>query len=118
MDRIERHLPQDLRGVLVTEATMGGWAHIAGISAGQIILRIGGHAVGDPRSFERAIESIVADRPDVVLVFLRAGRRTTFRFIEPDWPKAKDKDAKAKKVNTKHSEAKPAAGRKPGKEKQ
>jgi serine protease Do len=120
MDRIERHLPQDLRGVLVTEATAGGWAHIAGISAGQIILRIGGHAVGDPRLFERAVESIVADRPDVVLVFLRVGRRTTFRFIEPDWPEAKDEDtkAKAKNVNTKHNEAKPAAGQKPRKEKQ
>jgi len=106
MDRIERDLPQDLQGVLVTEATAGGWAHLAGISAGQIILRIGGRPLDGPRSFERAMKSVVKDRPEVVPMFLRDGRRTTFRFIEPDWPEKG------------HDEPKSASGQKPEKEKQ
>jgi serine protease Do len=86
MDRITRDLPQDFAGVLVSEAASGGWAHIAGIASGQIILRLGGHAIDGPPAFKKAIQDMVGARPRIVPVFLRDGRRTVFRFIEPDWP--------------------------------
>ena len=104
MDRIERDLPADLTGVLVTEATAGGWAHLADIGSGQIILRLGTHAIDGTRSFERAIDHILADRPDVVPVFLRDDRRTTFRFIEPDWS---DGDAAGKPKSADDRESAP-----------
>ena len=63
VERVSRDLPQDLSGVLVTECTAGGWAHIAGISEGQIIRAIDGHPIDGTQAFEKAVRSVVRKRP-------------------------------------------------------
>lgn len=84
-DRIEKHLPLDQKGVIVTETTEGGWANIAGLGVDDIILSINSQTVGDVADFKRVIAKIVADKPRVVTLFVHRGALTNFVFIQPDW---------------------------------
>ena len=88
LDRIGRKLDKDQPGVIVTECTSGGWAQIAGLPVGAIILAIGGTEVDGIASFEATMEKIAKEQPKVVPIFIRGGNHTTFVFLEPDWSRS------------------------------
>jgi serine protease Do len=85
LDRVEQRWPRDAAGVLVFEVTSGGWAHMAGLRLGDLVVSIDGHAVPDVAAFENRLKAIVADRPEIVRVFVRRGASTHFVFLEPEW---------------------------------
>lgn len=87
MDRIEKRLSKDQKGVLITEATAGGWANVAGLLVDDILLSINGQIIEDVASFERVIKEIIKQKPKVVQMLVRRDGRTHFVFIEPDWQK-------------------------------
>lgn len=84
-DRIDQRWSEGTEGVLVVEATPGGWAHMAGLKVGDLILELAGREVEGLEDFRRLMASLLADRPPVIPVFLRRGERTHFVFVEPDW---------------------------------
>jgi serine protease Do len=84
-DLISRRLPMDQKGVLVTEVSPGGWANLAGLSVGDLILRVGGKEVNSIRDFKKAVKSIRKDKPKVVPIFVVRAYKTAFVFIEPDY---------------------------------
>lgn len=83
MDRIERRWPRDQEGVVVAEVEAGSWAHLAGLRLGDLILRVAGEPVADVDAFREVLDRVIAERPEVIPVFLRRGSRTHFVFIEP-----------------------------------
>ena len=85
MDRVERRWTEDQQGVLVTEATMGGWANMAGLRADDLIVSIEDQPTPTAKAFEQVMAKVLAARPKVVRVFVRRGYGTQFVFIEPDW---------------------------------
>jgi serine protease Do len=85
LDRIEQHWEREQAGVVVTDVTSGGWAHMAGLRTGDLIVRVGGAAIADVAAFEREMLAVVERRPAVVPLFLRRGPRTHFVFLEPEW---------------------------------
>jgi serine protease Do len=85
LDRIEQHWERDQSGVVVTDVTSGGWAHMAGLKTGDLVTRVGETPSGDVAAFEAAMKKVVAARPAVVALHLRRGPRTHFVFLEPDW---------------------------------
>lgn len=85
LDRIEQHWEREQSGVVVTDVTSGGWAHMAGLKTGDLVVRVGGTPVADVGAFEAAMRQVVAARPAVVALYLRRGPRTHFVFLEPDW---------------------------------
>ncbi|MDX1631928.1 MAG: hypothetical protein R3234_08715, partial [Thermoanaerobaculia bacterium] len=85
LDRIERRWSRELEGVMVEDATMGGWAHMAGLRLGDLIMEINGRPVPDVDRFESVMGEIVEERSELVKIFLRRGERTHFVLIEPDW---------------------------------
>ncbi len=87
MDRVKFKLPKEVEGLLVTEATRGGWAHIAGLLINDLLISINGRAVADTKTFEEVMRDVLAARPKVIQLFVRRGQRTHFVFIEPDWSK-------------------------------
>ena len=84
-DRIERHLPLDQKGVIVTDTTEGGWANIAGLNVDDIILSVNGQPIEDVSSFKRVMSEVVSRKPKVVTLFVHRGALTYFVFIQPDW---------------------------------
>lgn len=85
LDRVERRWPKDTAGVLVFEVTSGGWAHMAGLRLGDLIVSIDGEEVPDVARFEARMARLVGERPSVVRVFVRRGSATHFVFLEPVW---------------------------------
>jgi serine protease Do len=91
LDRSDRHWPRDQGGVLVTDVTSGGWAHMAGLRIDDLVLSLNGSGVTDVAAFERLLEEISRARAPLVEVFVRRGSGTHFVFIEPEWPEGKGK---------------------------
>lgn len=85
MDKIENHWPRIQQGVLVVEATSGGWANIAGLHIDDLIVSLNGHKIADVAAFGRLMPALVRQRPRVVQIFVRRDTQTQFVFIEPDW---------------------------------
>lgn len=85
LDRVEQRWPRDAAGALVFEVTSGGWAHMAGLRLGDLIVSIDGQEVADVAAFEKRLRAIVAVKPSVVKVFVRRGATTHFVFLEPEW---------------------------------
>jgi serine protease Do len=85
-DRIDHRWDDpDPKGVLVTEVTSGGWASLAGLHSGDLIVKIQGNPVPGIAEFEAATKKLKETKPTVVTLFVRRGYRTAFVFIEVEW---------------------------------
>jgi len=87
LDRIEFKWDKDQKGVLVVEATMGGWANMAGLRGRDLIETIQGQPVTDITTFEKVMAEVLKLRPKSVEVFVRRRYKTHFVFLAPDWSK-------------------------------
>ncbi|MFH0945528.1 MAG: PDZ domain-containing protein [Planctomycetota bacterium] len=91
MDRVKFKLPKGLDGLLVTEATRGGWAHVAGLEINDLLISINGTEAATIKQFEQVFEDVLKNRPKIISLFARREHRTHFVFIEPDWTKIEGK---------------------------
>ncbi len=85
MDRIGRQMTKEQQGLIVTQVSNGGWASIAGLPRGALILAINGQAIGDIDSFDKLMKRLKKEKPRVIPVFIKRGVSTAFVFFEPDW---------------------------------
>jgi serine protease Do len=85
-DRVDNHWPADMEGVLVGEVVNGGWANVAGLLGGDLLLTIQGESVDTIKKFKEITKKLGKDKPDQVVIFVRRDRATRFVFIEPEWP--------------------------------
>ncbi len=74
----------DQRGVLVTEVTTGGWAQLAGLRSGDLLLRLNDTPMEGLEDFEAEVKRIATKDVTPVVLFVRRGYRTKFLFAEPD----------------------------------
>ncbi len=84
-DRIKRRWDDSVKGVIATESTRGGWANLAGLRVGDLILRVADHDVSDLTSFKQAMTAVRESKPTVVPVLLRRGSGTRFVFFDTAW---------------------------------
>ena len=87
-DRVQRHLTEADRGVLIQSVQTAGWAALAGLAPGSVLLRIDDKPVGDVAALEKIMEEIRRKRPKRVVFFVRRGILTVFVELEPNWPPA------------------------------
>ncbi len=83
-DRIENRWPQDQKGVIVTEVTHGGWASLASLDSGDLILRIQEQPVDDIAGFEAIVKKLDESKPEVISIFVRRGYKTNYVFVQQD----------------------------------
>src|SRR5207237_535371 len=91
-DRDDRRWADDVSGVLCDQVEGGAWASLAGLRGGDLIQRFAGHDVPDLESWRAAVKSVVAKRPQRVVVTVLRGVETRFLFIEPEWKAAAGKE--------------------------
>jgi serine protease Do len=85
MDRVSRHIPEGLQGVLLQKVETGGWASLGGLHADDIVVNVDGKPTPAIADFKRALDQIRKDKPRRVLFFVRRGIHTLFCEIEPDY---------------------------------
>lgn len=84
-DRVENRWDDDVRGVIVLSAEPAGWAGLGGVSAGDLIQKIGDAEVTDLTTFRGALETIAEQKPPRVVFAVLRGVQTRFQFAEPEW---------------------------------
>lgn len=75
----------DPAGVLVESVTSRGWASLARLNGGDVILTIDGRAVQNVDDLKARMEDIQARKPTSVVFEVRRGIRTMFIEIQPAW---------------------------------
>jgi serine protease Do len=82
-DRIKRKLSPELEGVLVTEVAHAGWAALAGLQTGDILLTIDGKPCGSIDAFKSILAEREKEGRTPVTLFVRRGITTLFLELEP-----------------------------------
>lgn len=84
-DRDGLKVPASTRGVIVDNVSRGGWADLAHLSSGDIILSVDGKAVTRVGELEAAMKEVAARKPAHVILHVRRGVRTRFIELQPAW---------------------------------
>ena len=84
-DAADEQWRSDQRGALVEEVKSGSWAELGALGPGDLIVAIGGEAVGNVEELRKQMERISSTRPAVVVMKVLRGIHTSFLEIEPAW---------------------------------
>ncbi|MDJ0521026.1 MAG: PDZ domain-containing protein [Planctomycetota bacterium] len=87
IDRVNKDLPKDYEGLIVSAVTQGGWAQVANLRAGDILLEINDEPVDGIRTFKKLVRKLGKEKPKRVKLFVQRGRSTAFVFMRPEWPR-------------------------------
>ena len=85
MDRVDLGVPAGEKGVLVEAVREGGWAALAHLADGDVILAIDGQVVSDVAALQQKMEAIAMSRPTAVVMHVRRGFRTFFVEMQTGW---------------------------------
>jgi serine protease Do len=84
-DRVSSRLPLDQSGVLVDAVREGGWAALAHLADGDMLLTIDGEPVANVEAVQRKMAQVAEARPRSVVFKVRRGIRTFFVELETGW---------------------------------
>ena len=85
MDRANLEVPAGEKGVLVEAVGEGGWAALAHLADGDILLAIDDEAVEDVAMVKMKMEAIAAAKPEAVVMRVRRDYRTFFIEMQTGW---------------------------------
>lgn len=86
MDKVDRNLSLDFKGLIVSNVESGGWANVAGLRGGDVLLKVQGTDTHTIKGFKKLVKQLHKDQPKRVRMFVRRGRSTTYIFMQPEWP--------------------------------
>ena len=84
-DRAFHRLPAEKPGLIVENVELAGWASLAGLQQGDILLKINEKEVGSVDEFKTILTNISEKKDSSVTFFVLRGIHTLFIEIEPDW---------------------------------
>jgi S1-C subfamily serine protease len=73
------------RGAFVDSVSQGGWAALARMAVGDVILQVDGHDIADIRDLSARMQAIADAKPVSVVFHVRRGIRTMFLEVRPSW---------------------------------
>ncbi len=84
-DRVEEKMTPDASGLRISTVQNGGWAALAGLSSGDILLAMDGQPVTTIGAFRETLLKFRETKPRRVVCFVKRGIHTFFTEIEPKW---------------------------------
>jgi S1-C subfamily serine protease len=84
-DEAERSWTGKERGVLVEAVREGGWAALAQLGDGDLVLEIDGMAVPNVEAVQQRMQKIAENKPAAVVFKVRRGIRTLFVELQSGW---------------------------------
>ncbi|MGD9898895.1 MAG: PDZ domain-containing protein [Calditrichaceae bacterium] len=82
---LAKQLDFDTEGVWVSKVERAGWADIAGISVGDLILMVNEQKVNGPDEMKKAFDVIEKTKPSYLSLFVKRGAETQFLFIKTNF---------------------------------
>jgi len=86
-DKMREKWREEQQGVYVEAVERAGWAALAHMAVGDLLLAVGDVKVNDVAGLETVMKGLVAKQPKHVVFLVRRGIHTMFLEIEPDWSK-------------------------------
>lgn len=83
--RTARALDDNIQGVLVEKVTASGWAALAGLRNGDILISIDGESLSDTSSLKRKLEQLAESKPRRTVFLIQRGIHNWFLEVEPKW---------------------------------
>ncbi len=77
--------PDEFDGVVVADIEMGGVADISGLQIGDIIQRLGSTDIMSVEDLQTVMQSLKAERPREVILFVWRGGKTMFVNLKTNW---------------------------------
>ena len=84
-DRVSIRLKNDHPGLIIHNVEPAGWASLAGLRQGDLLLSINGADQSKVKAFEKKMEGLIKDKAKRIIFFVRRGIHTLFLELEPDW---------------------------------
>ena len=84
-DRINKELDGSQKGALVSGVENGGWAAVAHLAVGDIVLAVDGEPVLRVDDLKARLQAVAAGKPPRVVFLVRRGVHTLYLEIEPAW---------------------------------
>lgn len=84
-DRVNIRLKEDHPGLLIHNVEPAGWASLAGLRQGDLLLSIDGAEQKEVGKFEKKMNGLIKQKAQRIIFFVRRGIHTLFLELEPDW---------------------------------
>jgi S1-C subfamily serine protease len=84
-DRLDAKLAETDSGVRIVAVQGAGWAALAGLSSGDLVLTIDGQKVAGVPALRQLMAKLSQAKPRAVVFFIKRGIRTGFLELEPKW---------------------------------
>lgn len=84
-DRVQESLGAEQAGALITRVESGGWAALARMAVGDIVLSVDGRSVNSSSALETRMREVASGKPSRVVFLVRRGVHTLFLELEPAW---------------------------------
>lgn len=84
-DRLQAMLDRAQRGALVTRVEPGGWAALAHLAVGDVLLGVDGERVDGATALEAGMKKVSSARPSRVVFLVLRGASTRFLELLPAW---------------------------------
>ncbi len=84
-DRVDKQLEKKVRGVLIQDVKRAGWAALAGLRTGDVLVRVDGQPVASVDDLEEIMNKARKRKPERMVLFVRRGVGTGYLVLEPDW---------------------------------
>ena len=85
MERVTQRIPAEIKGVLVDEVMAAGWASLAHVRRGDLLMAIDGNPTPDVDTAENLLKAAAEKKPRQLVFFLRRGVHSFYAELEPDW---------------------------------
>jgi serine protease Do len=84
-DTAEEEWDKNQQGALVDEVKPGSWAELANLYAGDLVVEVDGHPVGNVDELRQAMDKIAAARKPAVVMKVVRGIHSAYLEFEPNW---------------------------------
>ena len=84
-DRVFLRIEPEEHALLVENVESAGWASLAGLRQGDLLLRVNGTNVHGIEQMNKVMDQIHQSKPERVVFFVKRGIHTLFIEIEPEW---------------------------------
>ena len=84
-DRVNQRLEEKEPGLMIENVEPAGWASLAGLRQGDLILKINEKTMSKVDFFEKEMDQMIKVKSKRIVFFVKRGIHTLFLELEPDW---------------------------------